>query len=82
MIFLFTASYWVARAQHAHERIQWIRDQRFRSGWNWAAGQLLRGTAPEEVSRQSEQAIMFDDVQDDPFDVGVASAVLAWRARI
>lgn len=72
MIGIFTARYWAMRAAQANER----RRQR---GFDWAAGELLRGTAVPDVLQKAEEADDFDDY--DAFDTGVVEACNAWEVR-
>lgn len=71
MIGIFTARYWAMRAAQANER----RRQR---GFDWAAGELLRGTAVPDVLQRAEESADFDDYFD-PFDNGVIDACNAWE---
>lgn len=72
MIFQFFRQRAMMRALQAGER-------RFRKGWDWAAGELLRGVAPDKVLQNAEEAFDFGDY--DRFDEGVVAACNAWESR-
>lgn len=63
-------------------RIWWRRRQahkaevRWQNGYDYAAGALLRGTAPHEVAAYTESARDFDTY--DEFDAGVDEALRDW----
>ncbi len=46
------------------------------NGWNWAAGELLRGTPVEEVDAQIARGADFDRTA---FDDGACAASAAWE---
>jgi hypothetical protein len=65
----------------------WLRNrrtqrtaQRFDSGWNWAAGQLLRGASEDDVQNQIDVGC-FLDTAPDAFDIGARAAVNAHIAH-
>jgi len=49
------------------------------AGFNWAAGELLRGRAVEEVYSYVECAVHFNDYS--AFDKGVETAIKAYERR-
>lgn len=59
--------------------LQRLRDKasarQFQDGWDWAAGELLRGKSSEELSEQ------LSIVDEDAFDMGAVSAINTWEAR-
>lgn len=48
----------------------------FMRGWDWASGELLRGTDPEHLEAQLD--FTFDS---NPFDYGAQAAISQWHAR-
>lgn len=52
----------------------------YRQGWDWAAGELLMGTAPDAVEAQVDNGSFFDDTASDVrcFDEGARAALRAW----
>lgn len=52
--------------------------RRHRLGWDWAAGELLRGTPVMDVLQKAEAAQAFEDFFDQ-FDNGVIDACNAWE---
>lgn len=50
---------------------------RFREGWDWAAGDLLRGKHPTKVEAWSDYGICFDG--PNQWDKGIAAACAEWR---
>ncbi len=46
-------------------------------GYNWAAGELLRGRTAEELLSRINSSYMFDDTAID-FDAGARAAIAAW----
>ena len=54
-------------------------EERFEHGWNWAAGNLLRGATADEVLKGCNEAKDFDC--EDEFDAGVRAAVDTWSGR-
>lgn len=61
------------------ERDKRLMEERFQMGWNWAAGNLLRGAAVEEVLKHPDAAKEFEC--EDEFDAGVRAAVDTWSGR-
>lgn len=63
---------WLAR------RAENARLRAYKQGWDWAAGRLLEGEAPEEVEKWAEYGRDFDG--PNPWDQGIADACRAWPA--
>lgn len=57
---------WLAR------RAERARMAKYKAGWDWAAGRLLEGEAPEDI-RDCVCALLVDD-----WDDGIADACRAW----
>lgn len=55
-------------------------EERFDCGWNWAAGELLRGVTVAEVLKHSDEAKHFEC--EDEWDAGVRAAVKSWEQRV
>lgn len=51
-------------------------NKRYQSGWDWAAGEMLRGKSPQTVR-------MIAETSDDYgiFDMGIQGAVVEWMRR-
>lgn len=64
-----TPKFWIDRDKR-------LLEERYEHGWNWAAGNLLRGESVERVLHHSEEAKTFDC--EDEFDAGVREAVRTW----
>lgn len=67
-----TPKWWIERDKRQME-------ERYERGWNWAAGNLLRGATAGEVLKSCNEAREFDC--EDEFDAGVRAAVDAWSGR-
>lgn len=65
-----------ARLQRRREREDRIR-MRYESGFDYAAGQLLRGVPPATLEQSDTGAIFSRDV----FDKGMRAAIAAHRAK-
>lgn len=59
--------------QRRRERVLRLR---YEQGFDYAAGQLLRGVPPETLNDQSDTAF-----SPDVFDKGIRAATAAFRAR-
>ena len=68
-----TPKWWIE-----HDKRQ--MEERFEHGWNWAAGNLLRGATVEEVEQPCEEAATFEC--EDEFDAGVRAAVKSSEQRV
>lgn len=53
------------------------RDKMEARGYDWAAGQLLRGRTVEELLARVNSAALFDDTGVD-FDAGARAGIAAW----
>lgn len=53
----------------------------FDNGWDWAAGELLRGKNEEDVQIEIDAGSTFDDVPV-AFDLGARAAVNTYIARV
>lgn len=73
MLYLFSADYWV---QQYKARQAARAKAEFERGFDWAAGQLLRGKEPEELERDLD--FTFDSTS---FDYGASQALHTWYAR-
>lgn len=65
---------WLQRRRTAREA------DKFDSGWNWAAGQLLRGRSEDDVQNMIDTGSMLDD-KPHAFDIGARAAVNAHIAH-
>jgi len=65
-----TPKWWIE-----HDKRQ--MEERFERGWNWAAGNLLRGATADEVLKGCNEAREFEC--EDEFDAGVRAAVKSWQ---
>lgn len=54
--------------------------RRFEDGWDWAAGELLRGRSVDSVREQLTHNLFNDDPDSAHFDKGANAAVEAWLA--
>ena len=72
MLIAIVRRHWALRAVEAAKR-------RRASGFDWAAGELLRGTAVPDVLAKAEDARQFEDYFDE-FDNGIIDACNAWEA--
>lgn len=73
MLYLFSPSYWRSqRVAMQQERAS----AEFERGFNWMAGELLRGKEPETLERNLD--FTFDSTS---FDYGASSALNSWYAR-
>lgn len=59
-------------------RLEARRQRKYDAGWDWAAGQLLRGTDRNEVLAYVETGLYFD-AHDSDFDYGALDALDAWE---
>ncbi len=59
------------RAMRREARVAYQQEQ-YSNGWNWAAGRLLAGAPPEEVSRKADAVLV------TPFDRGARDAIMVW----
>lgn len=53
--------------------------ERYKSGWNYAAGELLAGKTLDEMYDKAQYGVDFDG--PNPFDRGISDACNAWRNR-
>lgn len=63
---------WWRNRQIAQAAIQRV------NGYNWAAGQLLRGTHPNDVETQMTDLL---DIHTNYFDLGARMAIADWYRR-
>lgn len=73
MFAFLTPKFWVDRDRRQLE-------ERFERGWEWAAGELLRGATIAEVLKHPDAAKQFEC--EDDFDAGVRAAVKSWEQRV
>lgn len=52
----------------------------FDAGWDWAAGELLRGKPIEDIERNMDNADLFEDDQS-VFDIGARAAIRTYSAN-
>ena len=64
-----TPKFWIDRDRR-------LLEEQYEHGWNWAAGNLLRGVTALEVLRHPEAARVFDC--ETEFDIGAREAVRVW----
>lgn len=62
---------WLEKRRHKAAR------ERFDRGFDYAAGELLRGTDTESLEARIDGAQIFGD--DNEFDEGMAAAIVAWE---
>lgn len=62
--------WWKARKARAQQQL-------FDRGFDYAAGELLRGKQPQELEDHVDGAHMFEDANE--FDDGIVAALVAWR---
>lgn len=54
--------------------------RQFAQGWDWAAGELLRGQDPEDLHIAIDNGF-FGEQRDSPLELGATSALETWAAR-